>query len=50
MIGGGVQVCSEMQFTSGIAKFKAGFGGFYKEYYNCKKGKSIIGKILLKVL
>ena len=47
---GGVQVCSEMQFTSGIAKFKAGFGGFYKEYYNCKKGKSIIGKILLKVL
>ena len=47
---GGVQMLSDLRFTSGIAKFKAGFGGEYLEYYNCKKGKTFWGKLIMLVL
>ena len=40
---------SDLRFVSGIAKFKAGFGGEYLEYWNCKKAKSFLGRIILLV-
>lgn len=40
---------SDLKFSSGIAKFKAGFGGEYIEYYNCKKAHSLAGRLILSL-